>query len=272
MSERTIAESKRLYSIYIIRNTVNDKVYIGQTSQSVEERFNQHKKTSTFKQRGTYKLYNAMAKYGKDVFYVETLESSIPITDIDEKEKYYIELYNSFYNGYNSTKGGDGKTIATIDDLEKLSELYHSGMRIKEIAQHFGVAKETISRTLKVLDVEPRRLRVTLDYLKSNQKTKTNIEMARELGVSTATITRAFQRFGIERGKGSSNAHNKQNQPKLSEQDKERLVAVWYDRSISVKDVAKMFGVSKELILKCAKEMNLPHRRTIKRRVAQRND
>ena len=264
MSERTIVGLKRLYSIYVIRNTVNDKVYIGQTSQSVEERFAQHKKPSTFKQRGTYKLYNAMAKYGKDAFYVETLESNIPITDIDEKEKYYIELYNSFYNGYNSTKGGDGKTISAISDLEKLSELYRSGMRIKEIAQHFGVAEQTISRTLKVLDIEPRRLRVTLDYLKSNQKAKTNVEMASELGVSTATITRAFQRFGIKRGKGSSNAHTKQNQPKFSNQDKERLATVWYDKSVLVKEIAKMFGVSKESILKYAKEMNLPHRRTIK--------
>ena len=69
-------------SIYIIRNTINDKVYIGQTTMTVMERFKNHLKPSTCKQRSTYKLYNAMNKYGKENFYVETLESNIPVGEL----------------------------------------------------------------------------------------------------------------------------------------------------------------------------------------------
>lgn len=55
-------------SIYIIRNKINDKVYIGQTTMTVHERFMYHLKPSVHKKRGTYKIYNAMAKYGKKIF------------------------------------------------------------------------------------------------------------------------------------------------------------------------------------------------------------
>lgn len=64
----------RKYSIYIIKNKINSKVYIGQTCQSPHERFMQHMKPSVCKQRGTYKIYNAINKYGKENFYYEVLE------------------------------------------------------------------------------------------------------------------------------------------------------------------------------------------------------
>lgn len=63
----------RTGSIYIIKNTVNDKVYIGQTTMTVHERFMVHMKPSTAKLKRNCKLYNAVTKYGfgitKTVFY-----------------------------------------------------------------------------------------------------------------------------------------------------------------------------------------------------------
>ena len=49
-------------SIYIIKNKINDKVYIGQTTQAVDERFKQHCKPSEHK-RHKYTLYRAMTKF-----------------------------------------------------------------------------------------------------------------------------------------------------------------------------------------------------------------
>ena len=117
----------RLYSIYIIRNTVNNKVYIGQTCRSVHERFMQHLKPSVSKQRGTYKIYNAINKHGKDKFYIEVLETNICADDIDNREIYYIDLYNSYNNGYNSTLGGDCKTISKVQDIVLLKQLFEEG-------------------------------------------------------------------------------------------------------------------------------------------------
>ncbi len=253
----------RDYAIYIIRNTVNEKVYIGQTSQSVRERFNQHMKPSTQKARGTYKLYNAIRKYGKDKFMVETLETGIPEREIDRKEEEYIKKYDSYFNGYNSTTGGDGRTIYKIEDMELLKKLYEEGNTLDSIAERFNVTQQTISRTLKLLDLPPRILRVTKEYLINNKDNKTNIEMAEELGVHEETISRTFRRYGIKRGKGCNNGRNRQNHPKLSDKDKEEFVRMWFDRSITQEQISKRFSIGYHAINDYRKRWNLPKRRTI---------
>ena len=47
--------------IYIIKNNVNSKVYIGQTKKSIEERWKEHIYSSTYRNQI---LYMAMRKYG----------------------------------------------------------------------------------------------------------------------------------------------------------------------------------------------------------------
>lgn len=119
-------------SIYIIKNKCNDKVYIGQTIQDIEERFKQHLRPSIMKQRGTYKIYNAMNKYGKENFYHETLEVEVPQDLLDEREIYYIDLFDSYKNGYNSTYGGNSRRINKVEDVDKLIEMFNKGCTYKE--------------------------------------------------------------------------------------------------------------------------------------------
>ena len=135
-------------SIYIIRNTVNDKVYIGQTTMTVHERFLSHLKPSVHKTRGTYKLYNAMIKYGKDKFYYETLEENVPVEELDKKEIGYIKEYDSFNNGYNSTPGGNVRRIHEKYDIQNIVDLFSKGYCAEEIGDIYGVHKQTILRTL----------------------------------------------------------------------------------------------------------------------------
>ena len=92
--------------IYIIKNYCDEKVYIGQTRRSIQERFRQHMQPSTIKKRGFSKFYKAIAKYGKENFYVELLEETT-VDKLNEREIYYIEKFDSYKNGYNSTIGGD---------------------------------------------------------------------------------------------------------------------------------------------------------------------
>lgn len=207
----------REYSIYIIKNTVNKKAYIGQTCQGVHTRFTQHMKPSTVKQRGAYKIYNAINKYGKNKFYVETLETGLTSEEADEREVYYIDKYNTFENGYNSTRGADTKTISKTEDIELLKKLYESKMQYKDIAKVFNVNIATVGRTLKDLGLK-RQMKVTKDYLLDNLD-KTNKEMAKELNVDDETISRAFKRYGIPRGKGCNNHKLPQNQKGYSREN-----------------------------------------------------
>jgi group I intron endonuclease len=200
------------YSIYIIRNKKNEKVYIGQTCNSIEERFRQHMKPSTIKKRGSYKIYNAISKYGSENFYCELLEGNIKAKDVDEKEIYYIELYNSYYNGYNSTHGGDSKTISKIQDVDLLIKLFEDNYEYQEIANEFNVCKETVVRTLRSIGLK-RNNKISEEYLINNTH-KTNIEIANEFNVDPMTVGRAFKKYDIKRGTGCSNKLNKQNMKK----------------------------------------------------------
>ena len=88
------------------------KVYIGQTT-------NEKKRKRVFLNENNedyagLKINNARKKYGPKSFKYEVLEK-IESNDIktlsetlDKLECYYIGLYNSFENGYNMSKGGDG--------------------------------------------------------------------------------------------------------------------------------------------------------------------
>ena len=97
-------------SIYIITNDINDKVYVGKTMHSIEKRFKEHCKDSKKERNEKRPLYNAMNKYGIKHFKISLLEEC-DSENAEEREIYWIEYYNSYKNGYNATKGGDGKTL-----------------------------------------------------------------------------------------------------------------------------------------------------------------
>lgn len=92
--------------IYIIRNNVNSKVYVGQTIRALGERWAGHK-CDAINGRKSTAICNAIRKYGADSFYIELLEDNIPYSLLDEKEIEYIREYNSVSpNGYNISFGG----------------------------------------------------------------------------------------------------------------------------------------------------------------------
>lgn len=88
--------------IYILRNTINNKVYVGQTWQSLDQRMN-----STGYRRSKH-LYAAIQKYGKEVFYYETLTFCFTQEAADKCEIYFINKHNSNNKkkGYNLRGGG----------------------------------------------------------------------------------------------------------------------------------------------------------------------
>ena len=98
--------------IYCITNLLNSKRYVGKTLQSIQERFKEHCRDSYKERCERRPLYDAMNKYGVENFIVEELEVVEDDTLLDEKEIYWIqELQTYGSNGYNATKGGDGKVL-----------------------------------------------------------------------------------------------------------------------------------------------------------------
>lgn len=94
-----------MYTIYMHKNKINNKVYIGQTIQKPEDRW---KKGKGYKNNDYF--CNAIQKYGWDNFEHLILEQSDEWTqeECNNKEKYYIQLYNATDRkyGYNINPGG----------------------------------------------------------------------------------------------------------------------------------------------------------------------
>ena len=92
---------KDICGIYKITNKNNQMCYIGQ-AKNIRERFREHMKCGLgIDTPVANKLYQAMLKEGIDNFTFELLEAC-STTYLNEKEAFYIDLYNSYDYGYNS--------------------------------------------------------------------------------------------------------------------------------------------------------------------------
>lgn len=93
--------------IYLITNTITGMKYVGQTKRDAMKRFKEHCTIAENTNRNLH-LYNSMRKYGVDKFTFEILESDVEERDLDDRERYYIEKYDTLNTGYNYTAGGGG--------------------------------------------------------------------------------------------------------------------------------------------------------------------
>lgn len=95
-------------SIYIIKNKINNKVYIGQAIEP-QRRFISH--LSRAKTNADHSaIHDAIVALGKENFYYEILEQNIE--NYNERERYWIKYYNSIVPyGYNLTEGGEQPPI-----------------------------------------------------------------------------------------------------------------------------------------------------------------
>ena len=95
-----------LMLIYKSTNLINGACYIGQTVHSLEHRKAQHLEQARWGTR--YKFQHALNKYGVDNFKWEILEDEIEnLADLNTRETYWINKFNSYLEGYNMTEGGE---------------------------------------------------------------------------------------------------------------------------------------------------------------------
>lgn len=136
--------------IYKYENKINHKVYIGQTTDLVGRK-SSHRYKSTFVK---CKFYNAVRKYGWDNFDFDIIaqveeDTLKKVCDVlDDLEVKFIEEYDSFYHGYNSTKGGHcyrGKEVSEEFREYCRNRTYSDETRKKmsEAARNKVVSEET---------------------------------------------------------------------------------------------------------------------------------
>ena len=137
--------------IYKITCDINNKIYVGKTNLSIEERFQQHKLDSRKEHIEARPLYRAMNKYGFEHFSIEKIEECKP-EEASSREQYWIGFYRGYEEGYNATKGGDGKCLF---DHSEVVELYNLGYTVAQISNKVNCDRTTVSRILKANGIIP---------------------------------------------------------------------------------------------------------------------
>lgn len=134
--------------IYKIVNKTNNKMYIGKTSSTIEERFQEHCRDSKKARCEKRPLYDAMNKYGIEQFYIEKIEQ-VPNDEIaSQREMYWIQTLRTYIgfedcNGYNATLGGDSKRYY---DYSKIANKYLELRNQKNTALFFNCDIETVKK------------------------------------------------------------------------------------------------------------------------------
>lgn len=107
--------------IYKLTNTLNNKIYIGLTTESISERCRKRIAEAKYRKSRNSYILNAIRKYGSEVFKVEQLDTASSLEELQQKEIFYIQKYNSTNRkiGYNLTKGGEGNLGLKMSDNTK---------------------------------------------------------------------------------------------------------------------------------------------------------
>lgn len=135
--------------IYCITNQINEKQYVGKTTYSITKRFQEHCADSKKDRCEKRPLYSAMNKYGVENFIAEQLLECDEL-ELDSYEVLFIEKLNTYHNGYNATKGGDGSILF---DYKQIIELYQSGLTIKQVACKVQCCTDTVRKVLNLYNI-----------------------------------------------------------------------------------------------------------------------
>lgn len=235
-----------MIGIYKITNKENNHCYIGQ-SRNIEKRWSNH--IYHDKSKNEYPLYRAFRKYGLNNFKFEILEEC-NLAQLNEKEQYYIKLYQPEYN---QTIGEDYNVIPqklTYQEVKIIQQILindkDGNISHQDLANEYGVHKDTIRDINVGRTWFDEKLNYPLHYSKFDPRFKHNIQKYYCIDC------------GKEIWKGSTrcikcNAKYSQKELKISREELKKLI-----RTLPFITIGKQFNVSDNTIRKWCNKYGLP--------------
>lgn len=197
--------------IYKVTNFLTKKIYIGKTSKSLDSRKKEHLKN--VKSNKKTKFYNAIRKYGDELFLWEILTVCENEETLNKMEIFFITDYDSFKNGYNSTLGGDGGDTISMKSKEQKKNQgakkgnipWNKGADMKKLGYTFYVGRKSRNQHT---EEEKNKLSFTI---KNSKKYREGLKN-RTHGMSKKvirendnkiwnTIKECSEEIGVEKGK-----------------------------------------------------------------------
>lgn len=258
---------KRYGSIYIIKNKLNDKVYVGQTIFSVETRWKKHLNSYN----PNTAIAKALNKYGAENFLFQEICSCFDKESLNEMEKYFISLYNSTSkNGYNMTYGGssfiftkevkkkmsDAKMGNTIRKNSKANQ--NGSNKIKKLLHVQRLEGDTITTIEYNPSTSPRQLskyEVMKDniiefYLMSNSSYK----VANKFNLDKSMVCEYLRKWGILKSKSQSAKDRNKKRYEISK-DLLNIVEKLFDKGLSTNRISKELQISRKTITRALEEL-----------------
>lgn len=254
----------KICGIYKIENLINGKVYIGQSSD-IKTRWSDHKRTAKDSSRNgyNYPLYRAIRKYGFENFKFEIIEECLE-EELNDKEKYYIQLYRSCINfedsnGYNQTLGGDNcnRGINLSEETKQKISKANKGRLLgsknpaskqvicedkvfgcaKECAEYYNINAQTMRNWLNHSNDMPKEwYNKGLHYVNENMENYTiqieykgkNNKRSKQViceNIEFSNVRECSEYYGVNYGTMSNWLCGKNNMPKE-----------WYNKGLRYKD------------------------------------
>lgn len=165
--------------IYCITNKVNNKKYIGKTNDAVEQRFKEHCAAIENERDYNRPLYRAFRKYGLENFSVKQIDEADSEELLSKKEIYWIDKLNTYKNGYNATKGGDGNLVYNHEAIWKYYQKEGKN-NIQQTADYFGCDRRVVRSIINEKGVynKPMQIRTILQLNKDTLEIIESFESA----------------------------------------------------------------------------------------------
>ena len=143
--------------IYKITNNQNLHAYVGQTRIDVFQRWKDHCRVAFNPKSPEYDfpLHTAIRKYGQENFKLEIIEKCSD-DELDDKEIYWIEYYNTYHTGYNAALGGSGHSKYNYDNI--VNFYLTNNFSIKETCKYFKIYDQVVYSALKSKNIDYKTL------------------------------------------------------------------------------------------------------------------
>lgn len=235
---------------YCIKNKVNNKRYIGITTQLLKDRMKCHERSIDNNSKSAF--HCAVRKYNKLNFefeFINNYTGLITELELKEIEIDMIAKYSTFKEGYNMTIGGDGGLGIPINQYDLDGNFLKSYISLSEAKRLTGISNSSISECLSEklltaggflwtkLGENPK------EYKYSREKSVIQTDKSGQFINKFSSIIEAANKTKVNFGNISSNCRN------------ERMSAggfVWYFETNKQK-LLKYINPNARPILKCDK-------------------